>query len=54
MYWNNILSVRLIMAMKGLTLTWDVLKCKCELKVSNFTCRLTLTWDVLKSWNIIY
>ena len=48
MYWNSSDSSSNLIALKRLTLTWDVLKfvSNCCLAITEF--RLTLTWDVLK------
>ncbi len=48
MYWNKASPLDDVVAVKRLTLTWDVLKCgyrNCSGSAYNW---LTLTWDVLK------
>ena len=47
MYWNEMVH-SFFNALKGLTLTWDVLKLHGNIGVTTATARLTLTWDVLK------
>ena len=47
MYLNFAFDIPIV-PIPGLTLTWDVFKCKSHCRNTNDDIRLTLTWDVFK------